>query len=938
MKIEITLIQLIFLISFIALIFASISWFWCQYWIGKIRRDSQTNQGKTTHLNQLVECQYAYKIFKNQKEQYQGCKISDILSMGILLHNASGDIVYFNPMAKKILGKNNPLKIPLAHFSQTFHFYLAETQKICPTERLPITQALKGRTIRSTDIEVHHCNKIIPLEIHSLPIFNETGMVTSVLQTLQDITERKQGERLLTEYNQRLEQEISVRTQALRISEERFDLAVRGANDGIWDWNLLTNKVYYSPRWKQIVGCEIDEVGDQVAEFNDRLHPDERKTVWEIAAAYLRQKRNYYEVTHRFKHKKGHYLWILTRGLAIWNDTGQPIRMVGTIVDITAQKQAEEAVRRNEQQLRHYFEQPLIGMASSSLSKGLININDKLCEMWGYSRQELSQMDWTQLTHPDDLAAEEALFNRLVAGEIENYTLDKRYIHKNGQIIYASIAVHGVRNAQQQLEHVVALVEDITARKQIETELQQAKELAEAANHAKSQFLANMSHELRTPLNGILGYTQILMRDKTMTEKQLEGINTIHRCGEHLLMLINDVLDISKIEAGKWSLEPSHFNLTKFLQDIVEIIKMRADKKKLAFIYEPLSSLPVGVNTDEKKLRQILLNLLTNAVKFTQKGGIYFKINYHDDIASFIIKDTGCGIKQEELIEIFLPFQQVGDQSNQTEGTGLGLAISQRLVKILGGQLQVESTPHQGSTFWFEITLPEVKGWTHNHSDPKPIITGIEGATPTILVVDDRQENRAVLLDLLTPIGFNIIEAADGEQALYLAYQLLPDVIITDLVMPSFDGFALMRQIRHSTTFNKTIIFAISASVFEVHQQKSLQAGCDAFISKPIKAEILLNLLQQHLNLKWVYDDRGSISQSVEMPSQTLPIEFIGPSSQQASVLFELLTLGNLRKTLTTATQLAQQDQKLQPFAQEVERLVKNYEVAQLENLIKKYL
>jgi DNA-binding response OmpR family regulator len=147
-----------------------------------------------------------------------------------------------------------------------------------------------------------------------------------------------------------------------------------------------------------------------------------------------------------------------------------------------------------------------------------------------------------------------------------------------------------------------------------------------------------------------------------------------------------------------------------------------------------------------------------------------------------------------------------------------------------------------------------------------------------------------------------------------------------------------MRQIRHSTTFNKTIIFAISASVFEVHQQKSLQAGCDAFISKPIKAEILLNLLQQHLNLKWVYDDRGSISQSVEMPSQTLPIEFIGPSSQQASVLFELLTLGNLRKTLTTATQLAQQDQKLQPFAQEVERLVKNYEVAQLENLIKKYL
>jgi len=939
MKIEITLIQLIIWMFFIALVISTIFFIWYQRCIKKIAsiKNIKINQLDTNNLSQPVECQYAYQIFADQ--QHQGCRILDTLPIGILLHNRAGYIIYFNPYAQKILNNNNLLEISLAEFSQRLHLYFAGTGQFYPTQRLPIVQALKGKPIQLADIEVHHLNgRVIPLEISSQPIFNQTDAMLSALQIIQDITVRKHTERLLTEYNQRLEQEIAVRTQALRASEQRFDLAMRGANDGIWDWDLLANQVYYSPRWKQIVGCEVNEISDQIVEFNDRLHPDERKTVWEITTAYLQKKREYYEVTHRLKHKNGHYLWILTRGLAIWNEAGQPIRMVGTIVDITAQKRAEEVVRRNQEQWRYYFEQPLIGMATISLSKRMINVNERLCEILGYSQEELSQLEWAQVTHPDDLATEDALFNRLIIGEVENYILDKRYVRKDGEIVYGNIAVHGVQNQEKQVEHVIALIQDITAQKQIESQLQRAKEAAEKANRAKSEFLANMSHELRTPLNGILGYTQILMRDQALTQKQLEHVNVIHYCGEHLLTLINDILDISKIEAGQWKLEPNEFHFIHFLQDIVEIIKIRASAKNLAFIYEPQSRLPFGVNADVKKLRQVLLNLLTNAIKFTAKGGVYFKIHYHDNIARFIVEDTGCGIKKEQLADIFQPFQQVGDQSAQTEGTGLGLSISQRLVRIMGGELQVKSIPDKGSSFWFEIILPEVNGWADKDSQPKPIIKGFEGATRTILVVDDRQENRTVLVNLLTPIGFNLIEAVDGEQALQLAYKHSPDIIITDIVMPTIDGFELVRQIRNSTILNKTIIFAVSASVFEIHHQKSLAAGCDIFISKPVKAEILLDLLQQHLNLKWIYDHQEQVSQSTPTPSPILPVELIGPSSEQAADLFEHLTLGNLRQALITATQFAQQDEKLVPFVQEIERLVKNYEIVQLENLVKKYL
>ncbi len=272
------------------------------------------------------------------------------------------------------------------------------------------------------------------------------------------------------------------------------------------------------------------------------------------------------------------------------------------------------------------------------------------------------------------------------------------------------LTIHKLKNVNQQNER---LKQEIAKRKLVEEQLRQSKELAESANHAKSAFLANMSHELRTPLNGILGYTQILNRDKSLTEQQQKGIQVIHRSGEHLLTLINDILDLSKIEAGKLELMPTECNLQSFLQYFVDLFEIKAAEKGIKLIYQSLSELPSIANVDPKILRQVLLNLLSNAIKFTKTGQVTFKVHFQANLISFEIEDSGEGIAAEDLEKIFLAFQQVGEQSHNIEGTGLGLSISKKLVKMMGGELHVESELTVGSRFWFAIPLTGSDEDTH---------------------------------------------------------------------------------------------------------------------------------------------------------------------------------------------------------------------------------
>ena len=469
-------------------------------------------------------------------------------------------------------------------------------------------------------------------------------------------------------------------------------------------------------------------------------------------------------------------------------------------------------------------------------------------------------------------------------------------------------------------------------------ERQRAEEVAKTANRAKSEFLANMSHELRTPLNGILGYTQIFQKDKTLTVQQKNGINIIHQCGEHLLTLINDILDLSKIEARKMELSPTEFHLSVFLEGIAEICRIRAQQKGIPLIYQTLSPLPKLIQADEKRLRQVLINLLSNAVKFTEKGSITFQIGYQQEKLRFQVEDTGIGIAQDQLEEIFLPFQQVGEQSRKTEGTGLGLAISRQLVQMMGGELKVKSTLGKGSVFWFDLDLAEI----FQKSDVKRIdegnIIGFIEPRRKVLVVDDKWVNRSVLMNLLEPLGFEVTEATNGLDALDKVREFKPDVILMDLVMSVMDGFEATRRLRMVPDFKDVVVIAVSASVFDLDRKQSQEVGCDDFLPKPIQKAELLETLRVYLGLEWVYEQQES-RQQVEAQGLFLRTQdlLVAPPAEELAILIDLAMRGDLRGITQRAAKLEELDQRWVPFANHLRQLAKDFKGKQILEFLKKY-
>ncbi|MEM7348805.1 MAG: ATP-binding protein, partial [Chloroflexota bacterium] len=447
------------------------------------------------------------------------------------------------------------------------------------------------------------------------------------------------------------------------------------------------------------------------------------------------------------------------------------------------------------------------------------------------------------------------------------------------------------------------LVEDRTeALVLAKEEADASREKAEIANQAKSDFLSNMSHELRTPLNGILGYAQILKRKQMWDQTVLDGLSIIDQSGNHLLTLINDVLDLAKIEARKMELYPAHMRLEPFLQGIAGIMQMRAREKGLHFSFEAKASLPAGIEADETRLRQILINLLGNAVKFTNQGQVTLKVSRpkpqeieNDTLKQatlrFEVIDTGVGISDTEVKKIFEPFEQVGEAKQRREGTGLGLTISQQLVELMGSRLQVESILGQGSTFWFEILVNlvdqnSIEGALGVH----PQIIGYNGERQTAIVIDDREINRFVIRDMLTTIGFDVLEATNGAEGIVLTAEHRPDLILLDLVMPVKNGFEAAKEIRQNPKLKDIPIIAISASAYTEDQAKTQAVGIDAFLPKPVHEEKLLTILTELLPLDWIYEETTSIP---EIIAEEAPL--IAPPQNQLQALYDVAKLGNMR-------------------------------------------
>ena len=480
-------------------------------------------------------------------------------------------------------------------------------------------------------------------------------------------------------------------------------------------------------------------------------------------------------------------------------------------------------------------------------------------------------------------------------------------------------------NAQLQRANA-ALRREVAMRLETEKQLEKATKTAEAANQAKSHFLAHMSHELRTPLNGILGYAQLLKRDDALSQDQQHSVAVIEHSGEHLLTLINDLLDLAKIEAGRLDLQTSSIDLPQLLKQVVDLVAVRAGQAGIAFTFHVAPELPSQVRGDERAVRQILLNLLGNAVKFTKSGGVEFRVRRTCASAAscelrFEIQDTGRGISAPDLERIFEPFERI-DGSTRVEGTGLGLSITDRLVRAMGGRIFVSSEVDKGSIF--TVTLPFE---TQEHGDPRYSVqrrvAGYSGPRRRILVVDDDGANRHLLVRILGNVGFELQESSNVEDALLnLHAQNTPDLIVTDLAMPGLSGLDLARRVRTGDRSQSTPIIAISASASTYTREEALAAGCDDFVAKPLRAEELLVSVGRLLKLAWRMVE-------IHVPN-TLdagpPTAGIVVDEARAVELYDLAMKGDIKELLARADSASAGDPAAAPVYQEVQRLARRFD------------
>jgi CheY-like chemotaxis protein len=449
-----------------------------------------------------------------------------------------------------------------------------------------------------------------------------------------------------------------------------------------------------------------------------------------------------------------------------------------------------------------------------------------------------------------------------------------------------------------------------------------------------------MSHELRTPLNGILGYAQILERSPALSAKDLDGVRVIRRSGEHLLTLINDVLDLAKIEAGRMELVHKELHLPEFLRTVVEMCRVRAEQKGLQFSFLR-SGAPIEiVIADEKRLLQVLLNLLGNAIKFTTTGGVTLRVEVGEPAPAasqsgpvrrvrFQVADTGVGIPAEQQARLFTRFEQGGSETVRSEGTGLGLAISHKLVELMGGTIAVDSDDGRGSVFTVDVPLVARAGRSAAPKAPEPgRVSGYAGERRRILVVDDVADCRAVVRDPLEPLGFIVREAQGGAEALECAQREAPHLVLMDLAMPGLDGYATTRALRRLPGLEATVVIATSARTMASEDRRSEEAGCQGFLPKPVQSEQLLELLKKHLGLTWLHGSPSS-PQATE-PAQPLK----RPAAAELVLLKDLAHRGRLRELQQHADRLEQQDAELAPWLVQLRELARTFQLQRLRDFL----
>lgn len=784
--------------------------------------------------------------------------------------------IWFNRKREDILGKTVQTVIGTKVYQQLQHY---------------IERALAGETVTYEATVPVQDNQTRYISAVLVPDRNENQEVQGYYTLITDVSERKAAESTLQKY----ERIVSATTDAISLIDRHY--IYRLVNQTYLDWNC---KAY-----REIVGHSVSELFGQ-----DIFETVVKPRLDRCLAGETVQYNEWFEFP-----VLGRQFLSITYAPYLEAD-GIVSGVVVSVRNITPLKEAEAALRQSEERFREIAQTiSQLFFVRSAATGRFLYISPAYEQIWGRSCESLylSPESWMESIHPDDRAQVNTSIKKQMEGQpvVREY----RIVRPDGEIrwIYAQLNV--VRDANGEAERFVGFAVDISDRKQIEIELQQAKEAAEAANRAKSAFLANMSHELRTPLNAILGFTQLLRRDNSLAFPLQRDIQIIHNSGNYLLKLINEILDLSKIEAGKITLENQTINLFDLLHTLRKTLIQQVHEKGLQFHLKILPDVPQYILVDAQKLQQILINLISNAIKFTEEGRITIRIHVdkHEEHAlpnslspstssrshtpsqllHFEVEDTGIGIAPQDLDLIFEAFSQAAGQQVH-KGTGLGLSISRKLVQLMGGEIKVTSTLQQGSSFQFSIPvqIPETIPAPPPEQDRQVIGLAPNQPLYRILVVDDQVENRLLLTKLIEQIGLEVQEATSGEEAIALWQQWHPHLIWMDLRMSGLDGYETTRQIRaaeqqrqastaarempcETLASTPTIIIALTAQASSEDQDLALRAGCNDYLSKPFEANMLFDKMGQHLDLSYIYAELDSVEKdNAEQDSFSIQQQF----------------------------------------------------------------
>jgi two-component system, sensor histidine kinase and response regulator len=788
----------------------------------------------------VLQQQRAETALRESEERYRS--VIAAMQEGVVLLGADGYIRACNASAERILGLSAEQITGRTTLDPRWQA-ICEDGSAFPGETHPVMVTLRtGRACSKVVMGVRKPNgELTWISINSQPLLRGNELTPyAVVASFSDITERKNTEEALRESEHRWRS----------LTEALPQLVWAAAPDGACD--------YFSTQWTEHTG--VAEAGLLGWRWLETLHPEDREPTRQFWLESVAG-RHPYDVEYRVCRRDGEYRWFKTRGVPIRDSDGNVFKWFGTCTDITDLRRTEEAMRESEERFRGTFENAAVGIAHVDVHGRFLRVNEKLCDILGYTREELLAEKVQDVTFPDDLNADLEQLASILRGEFPSFSRDKRYLRKDGSIVWVAVSVSLQRDAAGRPLYTISVTRDISHRKRLETEFRHAREVAETANRAKDEFLANVSHEIRTPMNAILGMTDLAL-DTPLSDDQRQCLRTVKSAADSLLGIINDLLDFSKIESGKLELDPADFSLRAAVGDTLRALAMRAHTKGLELVCQVQPDVPDALVGDAGRLRQVLLNLVGNAIKFTEAGEVVVLVRLEirsigpirpiDPISGlpetqlcFEVRDTGIGIPQDQQERIFRAFEQEDTSTTRRYGgTGLGLTIAARLVALMGGTVTVDSAPSRGSTFAFTARF----GLQPHPPEPVAVQPPVLLRDLPVLIVDDNATNRHILQEWLRGWQMKPTAVGDGLAALDALWHGAAcgrpyALVLLDARMPDVDGLALAAQIRQRPELSATRTILLTSGDPPSNLARFHQLRIDAHLLKPVPQDELLETI-----------------------------------------------------------------------------------------------